>query len=126
MPYVNKKRPNKKEYKQQKARGEREDRNARERARYEAKNKGKDGKITDVKGEDIDHKKPLSKGGTNKASNLRSVSPSKNRSFSRNPDGSVKKNVPKKKTAKKKTAKKKPDSKQKLKKNVKRRRRLLK
>jgi 5-methylcytosine-specific restriction endonuclease McrA len=108
MPYVNKKRPYKKEYKQQKARGEKERlrRNAREQARYEAKNKGKDGKITDVKGEDIDHKKPLSKGGTNKASNLRSVSPSKNRSFSRNSDGSVKKNVPKKKTAKKKTSKK--------------------
>ena len=49
MPYVNKKRPYKKEYKQQKARGERVARNARERARYEAKNKGKDGKITDVK-----------------------------------------------------------------------------
>ena len=107
MPYVNKPRPYKKEYKQQKARGERLARNARERARYEAKNKGKDGKITDVKGEDIDHKKPLSKGGTNKKSNLRSVSPSKNRSFSRNADGSVKKNVPKKKTAKKKTTKKK-------------------
>ena len=118
MPYVNKPRPYKKEYQQQKARGEKERlrRNARERARYRAKRDG-----TDVKGEDIDHKKPLSKGGTNKASNLRSVSPSKNRSFSRNPDGSVKRNVPKKKTAKKK-----PDSKQKLKKNVKRRRRLLK
>ena len=59
-------------------------------------------KITDVKGEDIDHKKPLSKGGTNKKSNLRSVSPSKNRSFSRNSDGSVKRNVPKKKKTKKK------------------------
>ena len=81
MPYVNKPRPYKKEYKQQKARGERLARNARERARYEAKNKGKDGKITDVKGEDIDHKKPLSKGGTNKPSNLRSVSPSTNDLF---------------------------------------------
>ena len=113
MPYVNKPRPYKKEYKQQKARGERLARNARERARYEAKNKGKDGKITDVKGEDIDRKKPLSKGGTNKPSNLRSVSPSKNRSFSRNSDGSVKKNVPKKKTVKKKTTKKKTSKKKK-------------
>ncbi len=108
MPYVNKKRPYKKEYQQQKARGERKARNARERARYEAKNPGKDGKITDVKGEDIDHKKPLSKGGTNRPSNLRSVKPSKNRSFSRNSDGSVKKNVPKKKRiSKKRTVKKK-------------------
>ena len=108
MPYVNKRRPYKKEYQQQKARGERKARNARERARYEAKNPGKDGKITDVKGEDIDHKKPLSKGGTNRPSNLRSVKPSKNRSFSRNSDGSVKKNVPKKKrVSKKRTVKKK-------------------
>jgi|TARA_R110002020_G_scaffold92948_2_gene224544 hypothetical protein len=99
MPYVNKKRPYKKEYKQQKARGEKERlrRNARERARYWAKKEGRD-----VKGEDIDHKKPLSKGGTNKKSNLRSVSPSKNRSFSRNPDRSVKRNVPKKKKRKSK------------------------
>ena len=99
MPYVNKKRPYKKEYKQQKARGEKERlrRNARERARYWAKKEGRD-----VKGEDIDHKKPLSKGGTNKKSNLRSVSPSKNRSFSRNPDGSVKRNIPKKKKRKSK------------------------
>ncbi len=108
MPYVNKKRPYKKEYQQQKARGERKARNARERARYEAKNPGKDGKITDVKGEDIDHKKPLSKGGTNRPSNLRSVKPSKNRSFSRNSDGSVKRNVPKKKRiSKKRTVEKK-------------------
>tara|TARA_A100001201_G_C4033841_1_gene184567 strand:- start:45 stop:389 length:345 start_codon:yes stop_codon:yes gene_type:complete len=109
MAYKNPKRDRnyKKEYKLQKARGERLARNARERARYEAKNKGKDGKITDVKGEDIDHKKPLSKGGTNKPSNLRSVSPSKNRSFSRNPDKSVKKNTPKKKVAKKKVTKRK-------------------
>ena len=102
MPYVNKKRPYKKEYKQQKARGDKERlrRNARERARYWAKKEGRD-----VKGEDIDHKKPLSKGGTNKKSNLRSVSPSKNRSFSRNADGSVKRNVPKKKKTSKKKKK---------------------
>ena len=103
MPYKNPKKDRnyKKEYQLQKKRNERKRRNTRERARYEAKNPGKDGKITDVKGQDIDHKKPLSKGGTNKKSNLRSVSPSKNRSFSRNPDGSVKRNVPKKKKKKK-------------------------
>ena len=95
----------KREYQLQKRRKEEKARAARERARFEAKNPGKDGKVTDVKGEDIDHKKPLSKGGTNKKSNLRSVSPSKNRSFSRNPDKSVKKNVPKKK--KRKTSRKK-------------------
>jgi len=97
MPYVNKPRPYKKEYKQQLARGERLDRNTRERARYEAKNPGKDGKITDVKGEDIDHKIPLSKGGTNSPSNLESKSPHKNRSFYRNSDHTIKVNKPKKK-----------------------------
>ena len=104
MPYVNKKRPYKHEYEKEKEREKpgtvhRKARNARERARYEAKNPGKDGKITDVKGEDINHKKPLTKGGTNAPSNLESVSPSKNRSFSRNSDHSVKVNKPKKKKA---------------------------
>ena len=98
MTYVNEPRPYKKEYQQQKARGEKErlNRNERERNRYWAKKEG-----TDVKGEDIDHIKPLSKGGTSKKSNLRSVSPSKNRSFSRNADHTVKRNVPKKKKTKK-------------------------
>lgn len=41
-------------------------------------------------GQDLDHKKPLSKGGSNALSNLRAQSPSKNRSFPRNKDGSIK------------------------------------
>lgn len=41
-------------------------------------------------GKDIDHIKPLSKGGTNDRSNQRVVSASANRSFSRNSDGSLK------------------------------------
>jgi hypothetical protein len=41
-------------------------------------------------GKDVDHKTPLSKGGTGKRSNLRVVSRSKNTSFSRNKDGSLK------------------------------------
>lgn len=48
-------------------------------------------------GKDIDHKRPLSKGGTNASSNLRLVSPSTNRSFTRNSDGSVKSNNTRKK-----------------------------
>lgn len=43
-----------------------------------------------VKGKDVDHIKPLSKGGTNAKSNLRAVAPSANRSFSRNSNGSLK------------------------------------
>lgn len=41
-------------------------------------------------GKDLDHIKPLSKGGSNNKSNWRMVSASKNRSFSRNADGSLK------------------------------------
>lgn len=39
---------------------------------------------------DVDHVKPISKGGSNNASNLRVASASANRSFSRNADGSLK------------------------------------
>lgn len=42
------------------------------------------------KGQDLDHKKPLSKGGGNTPSNWQATSPNENRSFSRNPDGSMK------------------------------------
>lgn len=44
------------------------------------------------KGQDVDHIKPLSKGGTNTEGNARVRAPSINRSFSRNPDGSMKAN----------------------------------
>lgn len=41
-------------------------------------------------GLDIDHKKPLSKGGTTTRSNLRAIPASKNRSYARKSDGSIK------------------------------------
>ncbi len=41
------------------------------------------------KGDDVDHKKPLSKGGGNGRSNLRVVAASKNRSVKRKQDGSL-------------------------------------
>jgi hypothetical protein len=90
MPYVNKPRPYKKEYQQQQERGEQPSRNARERARYAMDKKG-----VDRTGKDIDHVIPLSKGGTNAPSNLKLKAPSKNRSFTRNSDHTVKKNKPK-------------------------------
>jgi hypothetical protein len=75
MPYVNKPRPYKKEYEQQKARGEHEDRMERQRARrkFDSEN-GKSKR----EGKDIAHNKPLSKGGTNK-DGYTLQSPSKNR-----------------------------------------------
>lgn len=41
-------------------------------------------------GKDLDHIKPLSKGGSNTLSNARAVSKTANRSFSRNANGSLK------------------------------------
>ncbi len=43
----------------------------------------KDGKVKKGDGKDVAHKKPLAKGGSNKKSNLRVTSASKNRSFKR-------------------------------------------
>lgn len=50
----------------------------------------KDGLVRRGDGKDIDHKTPLSKGGSNSRSNQRVVSAGTNRSFSRNADGSLK------------------------------------
>jgi hypothetical protein len=97
MPYVNKPRPYKKEWEQQQTRDEKKSRAARERARYHMDKNGADnngnGKADKREGKDIDHKRPLSKGGSNNKSNLRVVSASNNRSFKRNSDSSVKKNT---------------------------------
>jgi|TARA_R100000995_G_scaffold73334_1_gene42141 hypothetical protein len=73
MAYKNKPRPYKKEYKQQKARGEHADRMERQRARRKM-----DKKKVDRKGKDVAHKKALSRGGSNK-DGVKLQSPSKNR-----------------------------------------------
>lgn len=44
-------------------------------------------------GQDVDHKKPLSKGGSNTIKNARATTPHANRSFPRNKDGSMKSNT---------------------------------
>jgi len=49
-----------------------------------------DGRTSKGDGKDLDHRVPLSKGGSSAKSNLRAVSKSANRSFSRNKDGSMK------------------------------------
>ena len=77
MPYVNKPRPYKKEYKQQLARGEHEDRMERQRARNKLDKEG-----VDRSGKDVAHVKALSKGGSNK-DGVRLESPHKNRSYPR-------------------------------------------
>ena len=76
----------KRERETQIARGEHIDNRKRKKARRLMEAKGM------VKpGQDVDHKVPLSKGGGNGVGNLRAVSPSENRAFPRNPNGSMKK-----------------------------------
>ena len=53
----------------------------------------KEGVVKKGDGKDVDHKTPLSKGGTNSTGNLRVVDKSTNRSFSRNKDGSLKSQI---------------------------------
>ena len=70
-----------------KARGEDEGNRQRKRARRKLEAKGMV-KLND--GKEIDHVKPLSKGGSNGDGNLRVTTVSKNRAFPRNTDGSMK------------------------------------
>lgn len=83
MPYTNKPRPYKKEYEQEKARGEHPDRMERQRARRKLDKEG-----VNRKGKDVAHVKALSKGGSN-ADGIRLESPSKNRSFKRTSSGAM-------------------------------------
>ena len=83
MPYKNKPRPYKKEYEQQKKRGEHPIRMVRQTARRKVdktgKDKNKDGRADKREGKDISHNKMLSRGGTNK-DGYKIESSSKNRS----------------------------------------------
>jgi hypothetical protein len=104
MPYVNKPRPYKKEYQQEKARGEHPDRMERQRARRAMDKKGKDangnGKADAREGKDIAHVRALSKGGTNK-DGVRIETPTKNRSFRRSSTGALVSETSKKERKKK-------------------------
>lgn len=95
MPYKDMSdRDYKQEWKNEQKRGKRalKAKLARQSARREFDKEG-----INRKGMDIDHKKPLSTGGSNAKSNLRLRTPAQNRSFDRNADHSVRKNVPLKK-----------------------------
>lgn len=84
MPYVNKPRPYKKEYeKYDGTPAVKKKRAERNQARAEMM---KEGKVHKGDGKDVDHKKPLSKGGTTSKSNLRVVSEHANRSYPRKSD----------------------------------------
>lgn len=74
----------KQEYKTQVKRGEHEFRMERQKARRKLDAKG-----VDRTGKDVAHVKALSKGGSN-ADGVKLQPPSKNRSFRRNKDGSMK------------------------------------
>jgi 5-methylcytosine-specific restriction endonuclease McrA len=63
------------------------DRAKRNAARRELE---KEGKVSKGDGKDVDHKKPLSKGGSTSRSNLRVTSKSANRSFARKKNGAMK------------------------------------
>lgn len=88
MPYMkNGKRDYAREKQWDKENGRYEERAARKRARRAME---REGKVTEGDGKQVDHKRPISKGGSNSTKNLRVTSAKSNMSFSRNKDGSMK------------------------------------
>lgn len=88
MPYVNKPRPYAKEYEQYGGTEAVKKRRAKQnKARRMLE---REGLVHKGDGKDVDHKKPLSKGGSTARSNLRAIPASENRSYKRNKDHSVK------------------------------------
>lgn len=81
MPYVNKPRPYSKEYDQYHSKPDQvKKRAARNKARAEM---AKEGRVSKGDGKDVDHKVPLSKGGSTGKSNLAVKSVHANRSYPR-------------------------------------------
>ena len=89
MPYMtNGKRDYKKQYDKYDGKDSvKKDRAARNSARRQLT---REGVVSKGDGKDVDHKKPLSKGGSKSRSNLRAVSASSNRSFARKKNGAMK------------------------------------
>lgn len=89
MPYMkNGKRDYKREY--EKYHGSVEQRANRSKRTVARNQSNAEGRTSKGDGKDLDHKRPLSRGGSNSRSNTRVVDRSTNRSFSRNADGSLK------------------------------------
>jgi len=80
-------RDHKRERETQIQRGEHIDNRKRKAARRKLEAKGM---VKKGDGREVDHAKPLSKGGSNADGNLRVTTVAKNRAFPRNPDGSMK------------------------------------
>jgi hypothetical protein len=89
MPYMT---AGKRDYQKQKERYDgTEEQKKKRAARNAARAKlAKEGKVRKGDGKHVDHKKPLSKGGSNGRSNLRVRDGKKNMSFARKRDGSMK------------------------------------
>jgi hypothetical protein len=91
MPYVNKPRPYKKEYEMydgtEKVKKKRAERNKARHIMEQA------GLVHKGDGKDVDHKKPLSKGGKTTKGNLRVKTASDNRSYPRNSNHTLKRNT---------------------------------
>ena len=88
MPYVNKPRPYKKEYEQYDGtEAVKKKRAQRNKARRMLE---REGTVHKGDGKDVDHKKPLSKGGATTRSNLKAVKAASNRSYARNSDHTIK------------------------------------
>lgn len=88
MPYVNKPRPYAKEY-------ENYDGTEAVKKKRAQRNKARrmlerEGVVKKGDGKDVNHKKPLSKGGKTTPGNLAVVPASKNRTYKRNKDHSIK------------------------------------
>ncbi len=90
MPYKNPKKDRNYKREYEKYHGSDEQKKNRAKRNAARRTMEKAGKVKKGDGKDVHHVKPLSKGGTNKAGNTKVVSKSKNRSFKRNSDRSVK------------------------------------
>jgi len=105
MPYVNKPRPYKKEYQQQKEREELPRRMERQKLRraFDKKHPDKNGngEADAREGKDLAHKKALDKGGSNK-DGFSVQTPSQNRSFRRDSKSNVVSETSKRERKKKK------------------------